>query len=69
MFGRVLSGQDIVRDIENQKVNDNHKPYAEIRVIHCGELVKKSKQSNQDQETTSKKKCKFSRAKVIYELE
>lgn len=57
MFGRVLSGQDIARDIENQKVNDNHKPYAEVRVTHSAELVKKSKQTKTKEEN-SKKKCK-----------
>ena len=57
VFGRVLSGQDIVRDIENQKVNDNHKPYAEVRLTHCGELVKKSKQAKPSEEKSSKKKC------------
>ena len=43
VFGHVISGHDIVRDVENQKVNDNHKPYADVRISHCGELVKKSK--------------------------
>merc|ERR1712126_307949 len=43
VFGHVLSGQDIVRDMENQKVNSNHKPYADIRISHCGELIKKAK--------------------------
>ena len=43
MFGHVLSGHEIIRDIESQKVNSDHKPYADIRVAHSGELIKKNK--------------------------
>jgi len=57
VFGRVVSGQEIVRDIENQKVNDNHKPYADVRITHCGELVKKSKTTSKKE--SSKKKCTY----------
>ncbi|KII61660.1 Peptidyl-prolyl cis-trans isomerase G [Thelohanellus kitauei] len=42
VFGRVISGQQIISDIENQRVDQSYKPYAEIRVEHCGELIKKS---------------------------
>ena len=54
-----MSGQEIVRDIENQKVNDNHAPYAEVRITHCGELVKKSKQ-DKPKETSKEKSKNFS---------
>ena len=53
VFGHVIAGKDLVTDIENQKVSDSHKPYADIRIIHCGELVKKSKT---DQARKAKKK-------------
>jgi len=43
VFGHIISGHDIVRDIESQKVDDSHKPYAELCVVHSGELIKKSK--------------------------
>ena len=59
VFGRVLSGQDIVRDVENQKVNSNHKPYADVRVTHCGELVKKSKVETTAKDTKKKKKSEL----------
>lgn len=39
MFGKVVSGQEFVLEIENQKVDGNHRPYADIRVSNCGELV------------------------------
>ena len=56
VFGHVLFGQDIVRDMENQKVNDNHKPYADIRISHCGELIKKTKVASKK---PAKTKCEF----------
>ena len=39
VFGRVVEGQSYVREIENQKVDANHRPYADVRVVNCGELV------------------------------
>ncbi|XP_065665143.1 peptidyl-prolyl cis-trans isomerase G isoform X2 [Hydra vulgaris] len=43
VFGHVLSGNELIREIESQKTNNNHKPYADITISHCGELIKKSK--------------------------
>ena len=37
-----MSGKELVREIENQKADNNHKPYADIRIMNCGELIKKS---------------------------
>ncbi|KAF1745310.1 hypothetical protein MXB_3803 [Myxobolus squamalis] len=42
VFGRVVSGQRIIADIENQRVDQTYKPYADIRIEHSGELIKKS---------------------------
>lgn len=39
VFGRVVDGQKYVTEIENQRVDTNHRPYADIRVVRCGELV------------------------------
>ena len=39
VFGRVVSGVDYVTEVENQKVDANHRPYADVRVSNCGELV------------------------------
>ena len=39
MFGRVMSGSQFVTEIENQKVDVNHRPYADIRITHSGELM------------------------------
>uniref|UniRef100_A0AAQ6AA88 peptidylprolyl isomerase n=1 Tax=Amphiprion ocellaris TaxID=80972 RepID=A0AAQ6AA88_AMPOC len=43
VFGHVISGQEVVQTMENQKTDHNSKPYAEVKVLNCGELVPKSK--------------------------
>lgn len=32
-----------MREIENQKTDASSKPYAEVRILSCGELIPKSK--------------------------
>lgn len=44
VFGSVVSGQQFVSEIENQKVDAKSRPYADIRICNSGELVLKSKQ-------------------------
>lgn len=39
VFGHVLTGSEYVTAIENQKVDVNHRPYADVRIHNCGELV------------------------------
>ena len=39
MFGHVVAGKEYVTAIENQKVDVNHRPYADVRIKNCGELV------------------------------
>ena len=39
IFGRVVDGQQFVTEMENQKVDANHRPYADVRITNCGELV------------------------------
>lgn len=43
VFGQVISGQEVIRMIESQKTDTNSRPYAEVKVLNCGELVPKSK--------------------------
>ena len=43
VFGRVVSGQDVVRQIENLTVDRNSRPLDEAMVKACGELVKQVK--------------------------
>lgn len=39
VFGHVVSGSQFVTEVENQKVDAGHRPYADIRITHSGELV------------------------------
>uniref|UniRef100_A0A1I8HWJ4 peptidylprolyl isomerase n=2 Tax=Macrostomum lignano TaxID=282301 RepID=A0A1I8HWJ4_9PLAT len=39
VFGQVLDGQDVVKRIENQPVNDEKRPVNDITIVNCGELV------------------------------
>uniref|UniRef100_A0A674NGX9 peptidylprolyl isomerase n=1 Tax=Takifugu rubripes TaxID=31033 RepID=A0A674NGX9_TAKRU len=43
VFGQVISGQEVIQTIENQKTDANSRPYAEVKVLNCGELIPKSK--------------------------
>lgn len=43
VFGHVISGQEVVQTMENQKTDHNSKPYADVKVLNCGELIPKSK--------------------------
>lgn len=43
VFGHVISGQEVVQTMESQKTDPNSRPYAEVKVMNCGELVPKSK--------------------------
>lgn len=39
VFGHVVQGKQFVSEIESQKVDSNHRPYADVRIANCGELV------------------------------
>lgn len=43
VFGHVISGQEVVQTMESQKTDPNSRPYADVKVMNCGELVPKSK--------------------------
>ena len=46
MFGHVFTGSEYVTAIENQKVDVNHRPYADVRINNCGELVLMKSKAN-----------------------
>merc|ERR1711953_1305664 len=58
VFGKVVSGQEIVKLIENQPVGDKgHKPVSEIVIEKCGELVlQKRKKAKKEKKTKKAKK-------------
>ncbi|CAG5114972.1 unnamed protein product, partial [Candidula unifasciata] len=39
VFGQVLSGQDVVRAIENLSVDQKSRPTSDVKITNCGELV------------------------------
>ncbi|XP_023237535.1 peptidyl-prolyl cis-trans isomerase G-like [Centruroides sculpturatus] len=77
VFGRVISGQEVVSEIENQKTDQSSRPYVDVKIGNCGELVLKLKpkdkkrkkeesgsaSSNSDTDDTSDDKSKKKRKK------
>jgi hypothetical protein len=47
VFGRIVSGEDVFRAIENLEVNEEDKPIERVFIQHCGELVRKAKPVDQ----------------------
>ena len=39
VFGHVISGQEVVRTVEAQKVDPQNRPFKEVVIANCGELV------------------------------
>jgi peptidyl-prolyl isomerase G (cyclophilin G) len=38
VFGRIVSGYDVVKAIENTPVDDNDRPIGIVMIAQCGEL-------------------------------
>ncbi|XP_050293742.1 peptidyl-prolyl cis-trans isomerase G isoform X2 [Anthonomus grandis grandis] len=43
VFGRVVSGADVIRQIENLPVDANSRPLQDAKIVKCGELVRQTK--------------------------
>ena len=43
IFGHALQGQEIVSEIEIQRVDDKSRPLVDVKIINCGELIPKAK--------------------------
>lgn len=39
VFGHVIKGQEVVRQVERQIVDENSRPLTDVRISSCGELV------------------------------
>jgi len=39
VFGRVLKGQDVVREVESQPANGDNKPNLDCKIVACGQLA------------------------------
>lgn len=42
VFGSVISGFEVIKKIEFLKTDSSSRPYADARVIDCGQLITKS---------------------------
>lgn len=49
VFGRVVGGVDVVRQIEALPVDANSRPLQDAKVTRCGELVKQVKGKDVDE--------------------
>jgi len=56
VFGHVISGQDVVSQIEKLPVDNGKKPLTEVIISNCGELVPMLKPKNKPEKEKSKKK-------------
>uniref|UniRef100_A0A914DYY1 peptidylprolyl isomerase n=1 Tax=Acrobeloides nanus TaxID=290746 RepID=A0A914DYY1_9BILA len=56
VFGRVISGQDVVTEIEQLKVNAKNRPLADVMISNCGQLIKKKRKDTEGSEASEKTK-------------
>lgn len=42
VFGLVISGFEVIKKIEGLKTDSASRPYADVRVVDCGQLITKS---------------------------
>ena len=48
VFGHVIKGEDVVRVMEKQKTDANSRPFVDVRISKCGELVLQVKKKGKD---------------------
>ena len=53
VFGHVISGQEVVREVEELQVDKKSRPLQDARIIKCGELVPKKKKKEESSEDSS----------------
>ncbi|VDM39363.1 unnamed protein product [Toxocara canis] len=53
VFGKVVSGQEVVTEIEHLKTNAKNRPLADVVILNCGELVRKKKRRHSSSESKS----------------
>ncbi|KRY78524.1 Peptidyl-prolyl cis-trans isomerase 1 [Trichinella pseudospiralis] len=67
VFGRVVSGHDVVNEIEALKVEQKtHRPLQDVVIVNCGELqAKKKRHSSSSTVSISSNKCEKEKKKKI----
>jgi len=54
VFGEVISGKEVIQEIEELQVDKKNRPLQDARIVKCGELVpKKKKAESSDEESSS----------------
>ena len=59
VFGHVLQGQDVVSEIENQKVDEKSRPQVDVKISNCGELIPKAKAKGMESSSYFSSKFQF----------
>merc|ERR1712029_652891 len=47
VFGQVVSGKEVVKEIEEQDTDKKDRPLQDVRMVNCGELIKKTKKKRE----------------------
>merc|ERR1712241_1415129 len=47
VFGQVVSGKEVVKEIEDLDVDKKDRPLQDVRIVNCGELIKKTKKKRE----------------------
>merc|ERR1719300_1514456 len=53
VFGHVLSGKEVIKEIEELQVDKKNRPLQDARIVNCGELVPKKKKEESSEEESS----------------
>uniref|UniRef100_A0A8R1XTU6 peptidylprolyl isomerase n=1 Tax=Onchocerca volvulus TaxID=6282 RepID=A0A8R1XTU6_ONCVO len=53
VFGKVVSGQEVVTKIECLKTNSKNRPLADVIILNCGELVRRKKRHHSSRSSES----------------
>merc|ERR1712113_1013293 len=56
VFGHVVSGKEVVKEIEDLDVDKKDRPLQDVRMVNCGELVRKEATNKKDRKKKSKKR-------------
>lgn len=57
VFGSVISGFEVIKKIEGLKTDSASRPYADVRVIDCGQLITKSANDGNPVKKQTKTTC------------
>merc|ERR1719342_1278303 len=53
VFGEVISGKEVIKEIEELQVDKKNRPLQDARIVKCGELVPKKKKAESSEEESS----------------